>query len=49
MTPSGDLFDLVKSMNQAEKRHFKLWASRQVTGKKNRYALLFEYLDGEGL
>lgn len=40
------LFELIKSLSKAEKRYFKLHASRNVTGEKNSYVQLFDLLDG---
>ena len=42
MTPSDDLFQLIKSLTPSEKRYFKIWASRHVIGKKNNYEKLFD-------
>lgn len=44
MTPSSDLFDLIKSLSKSEKRYFKLQAALQG-GEKN-YLKLFDLLDG---
>ena len=39
------LFELLKALTKAEKRYFKLHASRNVTGEKNSYVQLFDLLD----
>jgi hypothetical protein len=39
------LFELINSLTKAEKRYFKLHASRNVTGEKNSYVQLFDLLD----
>jgi hypothetical protein len=44
MTPTTDLFLLVKALNKNEKRYFRLFASRHVIGKKNTYLKLFDAL-----
>lgn len=44
-TGGDELFQLVKSLKQAEKRYFKVFASQQVKGEKNNYVKLFEALD----
>lgn len=41
-TPSKDLFELIKSLNRAEKRYFKIFAGRHSLGGKNLYLKLFE-------
>ena len=41
----NDLFLLIKSMKQGEKRYFTLSASAMVASKKNNYLKLFEVLD----
>lgn len=45
MTISDELFQLIKSLKQSEKRYFKIYASRHVKGKQNNYVKLFEYID----
>ena len=42
MTPSDELFELIKSMTQTEKRYFKVFASRHVLGEQNNYEKLFD-------
>lgn len=43
MTPSKDLFDLIKSLSKSEKRYFKIYASMQK-GNKN-YMKLFNKIE----
>ncbi|HRE39760.1 MAG TPA: hypothetical protein PLG90_00365 [Ignavibacteria bacterium] len=45
MTPSKDLFDLIKSLSKSEKRYFKIYASMQK-GDKN-YMKLFNEIEGQ--
>ena len=45
MTPSDELFHLIKSLSPSEKRYFKVHASRHVIGKSNHYEKLFDALD----
>ena len=40
-----NVFDLIKSMNKAEKRHFKLYATRQGEPGDTKYLVLFNCLD----
>lgn len=42
MTPSGELFKLIKSMSQAEKTYFKKYSRMHTVGKENTYLLLFD-------
>jgi len=42
MKPSTELFDLIRSLSQSEKRYFKVYASKHVIGKENNYVRLFE-------
>jgi len=44
-SPSLDLFQLVKSMTQSEKRYFKIFASRHTIGEKNNYIKLFDAIE----
>lgn len=44
-TQSNFLFDLIQSLNPSEKRYFKLYASRHVSGRKNNYLKLFEIIE----
>ena len=44
-TPSDDLFQLIKSLTRQEKRYFKVFATRHVIGKENKYILLFDEVD----
>ena len=45
MTPSDELFQLIKSLTPSEKRYFKIHASKHVIGKSNHYEKLFDALD----
>ena len=45
MRPSDNLFDLIKSLNPSEKRHFSLYAHRHIVGEENNYLKLFETID----
>jgi hypothetical protein len=45
MTPSDELFNLIKSLTPSEKRYFKIWASRHVIGKSNNYEKLYDAID----
>src|SRR5262245_6498315 len=45
MKPSSDLFNLIKSMHQTEKRYFKIYASKHIIGDQNKYVLLFDAID----
>ena len=42
---SYQLFDLIKSLNKAEKRSFKLYAKRNFSGKDLKYVQLFDIID----
>ena len=42
MTASDELYKLVKSLSQSEKRFFKIYASRHVIGEGNNYVRLFD-------
>ena len=42
MKPSNELFELIKSLSQTEKRFFKVYATRHIIGKKNIYSKLFD-------
>lgn len=42
MSKKDMLFDLIKSLNNNEKRYFTLFASRHTIGEKNNYLKLFE-------
>lgn len=44
-TPRDQLFTLVKSLNKAEKRNFKLYANRFQTGVDTKFIQLFDVLD----
>lgn len=41
MKPSHELFELICSLSQTEKRFFKVYAGRHVIGKQNVYVRLF--------
>ena len=41
-SPSKDLFQLVRSLTKAEKRHFKIFVSGSIAEKKNNYVRLFD-------
>lgn len=41
-TKTQSLADLIHSMSQSEKRHFKIFAGRHVTGEQNAYLELYE-------
>ena len=44
--PASDiLFRFIKTLTPAEKRYFKLYASRHTIGEKNEYLRLFETID----
>jgi len=45
MTITDDLFQLVKSLKQTEKRYFKIFASIHVKGEQNNYVKLFDAID----
>jgi hypothetical protein len=42
---SDQLFRLIKSLTTAEKRYFKIFASRHSIGGKNEYVNLFDAID----
>lgn len=42
MIVSEELFKLIHSLSQSEKRFFKIYASRHVIGEQNNYVLLFD-------
>ena len=37
MNAKDDLLSLIQSLNQTEKRYFKIYAQRHVIGKSNAY------------
>ena len=39
------LFELIKSLEKNEKRHFKLFASRHTVEQNNKYVKLFDAID----
>ncbi len=45
MPASDALHDLIHSLDQSEKRHFKIFAKRHVLNGENQYVRLFEALD----
>ncbi len=45
MNTSTDLFKLIKSLKQSEKRYFKIFSSTHVKGGQNNYVKLFEAID----
>lgn len=45
MTPTNDLFCLIKKLSPNEKRYFSIWSSKHIVGKKNNYLKLFEDID----
>lgn len=44
---SERLFVLIKSLTKPEKRYFKLYSNRYISGTKNNYELLFDAIDGQ--
>ena len=46
-TVSDDLFQLIQSLDKQEKRYFKLFASRHVIGKENKYVRLFDAINAQ--
>src|SRR5688572_453004 len=42
---SDHLFRLIKSLTTAEKRYFKIFASRHTIGEKNEYVNVFDAID----
>ena len=48
MTINDDLLALIQSLNQTEKRYFKIFAQRHVIGKSNAYIELFEAVELAG-
>jgi hypothetical protein len=45
MTSSSDIFHLIRSMTQSEKRYFKVFASRHIIGDENDYVKLFDAIE----
>jgi hypothetical protein len=45
MKATDELFQLIKSLSQNEKRYFKLFGARHVAGEENKYMKLFTALD----
>lgn len=48
MIATDDLLSLIQSLNQTEKRYFKIFAQRHVIGKSNAYINLFDAVDAAG-
>lgn len=44
-TLTSQLFDLIKAMSKAEKRHFKLFAARNTSGRELKFVRVFEVLE----
>ena len=47
MNKSPALFQLIKSLKQAEKRYFKIFAAKNTKGNDNNYLKLFEAIEKE--
>ena len=47
MTPSDDLFLLIKSLSKSEKGHFKKYASKHVIGDQNSYIKIFDATEAQ--
>jgi len=45
MTPSEDLFLLIKSLTKSEKGHFKKYASKHVIAGENKYIKIFNAIE----
>jgi hypothetical protein len=45
MKPSKDLFNLIKSLGQTEKRYFKMYAAKLSDGREHIYLQLFQAID----
>ncbi len=45
MTPSDDLFRLVKSLTRSEKGYFRKYSSRHAADGQNTYSILFDAID----
>lgn len=45
MTPTDDLFQLIRSLSRTEKRYFKVFASQHVIGTENNYIKLFDAIE----
>lgn len=45
MTPSGELFELIRSMSQAEKTYFKKYSRLHTVGTQNSYLVLFDAIN----
>src|SRR5688572_2984765 len=44
-----ELFELIRSMNQSEKRYFKIYSSRHIIGEKNIYVRLFDEFNRQAI
>lgn len=44
-TNANALYDLIKSLSKAEKRHFRLYAKRNFSEKEAKFLVLFDHLD----
>ncbi|HVZ41599.1 MAG TPA: hypothetical protein VHI13_20130 [Candidatus Kapabacteria bacterium] len=47
MKRPNDLFRLIKSMSKAEKRYFKLYASKHIESERNNSVRLFDAIDAQ--
>lgn len=47
MKASKDLFFLIQSLSKAEKKAFKLWATRSNAKESNNYVRLFDYITAQ--
>ncbi|MGB0840048.1 MAG: hypothetical protein ACPGXL_07910 [Chitinophagales bacterium] len=45
---SNDLFQLIQSLKQSEKRYFKIYSSKHEKGSQSNYVKLFEAIDKQG-
>ncbi len=45
MTPSDDLFQLIRSLSRSEKGYFRKFATRSSGGQRNDYLVLFDAID----
>ncbi len=45
MKSSDNVFVLIKSLTKAEKRHFKIFATKHVIGEQNNYVVLFDTIN----
>ena len=49
MKASDDLFQLIKSLDQSEKRYFKVFASMHIKKSDNNYVRLFDFIDKQSI